>query len=243
MIGAPGNQACSVSPANGGPLNADVTNLVLSCVNVGITVTQPVSPITTEAGGTASFSLVLISQPSNSVEIPLSSNDATEGTLSIGSAIFTSVNWNTPQSVTVTGADDAAVDGNIVYAIITGPAVSTDLAYNGINAADVPLTNTDNDTSTLTISDVTVVEGSGVNTQATFNVSSSTAVIGGFTVSYSTANGSATAPADYTTAAGILNFVGNVGEVQTLQVTVIGDLVTESSEDFLVNLVCRRMPA
>ena len=31
------------------------------------------------------------------------------------SLTFTNANWNTPQTVTVTGVDDLVVDGNIAY--------------------------------------------------------------------------------------------------------------------------------
>ena len=49
------------------------------------------------------------------------------------------------QTVTVTGVDDLIVDGNILYTIIIGAATSSDLSYNGLNPADVGLTNLDND--------------------------------------------------------------------------------------------------
>ena len=48
--------------------------------------------------------------------------------------------------MTVTGVDDAVVDGPITYTIVTAPAVSTDPNYNTRDAADVLVTNTDNDT-------------------------------------------------------------------------------------------------
>jgi hypothetical protein len=50
-----------------------------------------------------------------------------------------------PQTVTVTGVNDAIYDGNIAYTIITGAAASADPHYQGMNAADVSATNNDND--------------------------------------------------------------------------------------------------
>ena len=55
-------------------------------------------------------------------------------------------NWNVPQTVTVTGVNDNLVDGNQLYTIITGAATSGDPAYNGVNPADVSVTNIDNET-------------------------------------------------------------------------------------------------
>ena len=49
------------------------------------------------------------------------------------------------QTVTVTGVDDALDDGDVAYTIVTAAATSTDVTYNGVNAADVAVTNTDND--------------------------------------------------------------------------------------------------
>jgi len=53
------------------------------------------------------------------VTVGLSSSDASEGTVSPASLTFTAANWNTPQTVTVTGVDDPQVDGSVAYTIIT----------------------------------------------------------------------------------------------------------------------------
>ena len=42
-------------------------------------------------------------------------------------------------------------DGNIAYTIVTAAAVSADGNYNGLNPADVSVTNTDNDTAGITV--------------------------------------------------------------------------------------------
>ena len=45
--------------------------------------------------------------------IALSSSDTTEGTVGPASLTFTTANWNVAQTVTVTGVDDAVVDGDV----------------------------------------------------------------------------------------------------------------------------------
>ena len=40
-------------------------------------------------------------------------------------------------------------DGNVVYQVVTAPAVSADPGYSGLDAADVTVTNLDNDTAGL----------------------------------------------------------------------------------------------
>ena len=112
---------------------------------IGITVTPTSGLETTEAGGSASFNVVFDSQPTDDVTIDLSSSDTTEGMVSTTSLTFTSSNWNTPQTVTVTGVDDSIQDGDRAYSIITDAATSTDSNYNGFNAADVSVRNLDDD--------------------------------------------------------------------------------------------------
>ena len=47
------------------------------------------------------------------------------------------------------------VDGDVAYTIVTAPAMSTDPNYNGVNAADVAVTNTDNDAAGITVTPTT----------------------------------------------------------------------------------------
>jgi hypothetical protein len=84
------------------------------------------------------------------VTIAISSSDTTEGSVSPASLTFTAANWNTPQTVTVTGVDDTIYDGNIAYTAVIAAAASTDSLYNGINPADIALTNSDNDSPPAT---------------------------------------------------------------------------------------------
>ena len=67
------------------------------------------------------------------------------------SVTFTTANWNLAQTVTVTGVNDDLDDGDVAYTIVTAAATSSDPAYSGLNAADVSLTNTDNDTAGITV--------------------------------------------------------------------------------------------
>jgi len=172
----------TTSDANYNGLNPDdvsVTNIDND--TAGITVNPTSGLTTTEAGGTDTFTVVLNTQPTANVTIGLSSSDATEGTVAPATVTFTSGTWNTPQTVTVTGVDDALVDGNISYTIVTAADTTTsDANYNGLNPDDVSVTNTDDDTAGITItptSGLTTTEAGGtatftivLNTQPTANV-------------------------------------------------------------------------
>jgi hypothetical protein len=147
----------------------------------GFTVTPTSGLVTMEGGGTATFTVKLNSQPTANVALGLSSSDATEGTASPSNLTFTTSNWSTAQTVTVTGSDDWVDDGNIAYTIITAAAVSVDPNYSGLNPADVSVINVDDDTAGFTVeptSGLVTTEGGGtatfaikLNSQPTANVS------------------------------------------------------------------------
>jgi hypothetical protein len=108
------------------------------------------SPEINKAGGTALFTVTLNSEPATDVTIGISSSDLSEGTVSTGSLTFTSSNWATPQTVTVTGVDDAVDDGDIPYTIHT-TASSADPLYDAIDPEDVSVTNLDDETAGITL--------------------------------------------------------------------------------------------
>ncbi|MDZ4729818.1 MAG: hypothetical protein SH820_07740 [Xanthomonadales bacterium] len=128
-----------------------------------------ISDNTTEAAGTATFSVVLNTQPSADVNIGLSSNDITEGTVTQLNLVFTNANWATPQVVTVTGVNDDIDDGDVIYSIITAAATSADSNYQGINPADVSVTNLDDDTAGIEVSLASGDTGE-IGTTATFTI-------------------------------------------------------------------------
>jgi uncharacterized protein (TIGR03382 family) len=110
----------------------------------GVVVT-PISGPTTEAGGTATFTMVLSMAPTADVTVGVSSNNLLEGTVTPASWTFTIGNWATPQVFTVTGVDDTVLDFGVTYTIVTAPAISTDGNFSGTNPADVTVVNNDDE--------------------------------------------------------------------------------------------------
>jgi mono/diheme cytochrome c family protein len=131
------------------PADVAVTNIDNEVPPPGVITVDPVAGLTTsENGDAATFTIVLGTVPTQTVTIGLSSNNAAEGTVLPASVAFTATNYNVPQTVTVTGVNDLAapmVDGDIVYSVVTAPAISADPAYSGLDASDVSVTNTDDD--------------------------------------------------------------------------------------------------
>ncbi|MEM7048277.1 MAG: IPTL-CTERM sorting domain-containing protein [Acidobacteriota bacterium] len=126
---------------------------------VGAVVTPDATPLTTdESGTTASFSVVLTSEPLAAVNIELFSSDVTEGTLSTAVLSFDAGNWDMPQTVTVTGQADDFDDNDLDYTISLLPdADSADPFYAVFDPNDVAAVNLDDDTAGFTIVPLDVV--------------------------------------------------------------------------------------
>lgn len=89
--------------------------------------------------------------------------------------------------------------------------------------------------ATLRIDDVERVEGNAGSSAFVFSVSLDNALGTPVSVQFATADGSATAPADYASTSGTLNFSGST-TLQVVSVDVAGDAAVEPTEEFVVNL-------
>jgi hypothetical protein len=87
----------------------------------------------------------------------------------------------------------------------------------------------------MVVNDVMVTEGDSGTKQAVFNITLSAASADPVTVAYATADGSATAPADYAAASGTLTF--SPGETsKTVTIFVAGDTKDEHHETYILGL-------
>ncbi len=197
----------------------------------GIAVVPTAGLEVSETGQNATFDIVLTSQPTADVTIPLASSDSGEATLSTPAVTFTPDNWNTPQRITVTGVDDDQVDGTVQLSVRTAAAVSADPIFSGIDATDVAVRNLDDDRATLSVADVRVSEGDDPGAAATlvFTAAVSHAVAGGFSVDFATAADTASQE-DFDARSGTLRFQGTAGETQTISVPITADGVVEADE-------------
>jgi hypothetical protein len=217
--------AVSIDPTYNGfnPANVSVTNLDDDVT--GITVTPTSGMVTTEAAGTATFTLVLMSQPTSDVTIPISSSDSTEGNVSTSLVTFTAANWNVPQTVTVTGVNDFVDDGDIAYMIVTAPVSRGDGTYDRFNAADVSVTNSDNDTAGITVTPTSGLVTTEVGGAATFTIVLTTQPTADVTLgvsSHDTTEGTVS-PASFTFTA------ANWYVPQTVTVTGVDDFVDDAN--------------
>ncbi len=104
----------------------------------------------TEGDTTDSYTLVLGSSPSADVTITVSPDAQT--VVSPGTVIFTSSDFSTAQTVTVTAVNDATVEGNHT-STISHSVASSDANYNGISISSVTVVVTDNDNPGVTVTE------------------------------------------------------------------------------------------
>ncbi|HKQ57734.1 MAG TPA: Calx-beta domain-containing protein [Candidatus Eisenbacteria bacterium] len=223
--------AVSLDPTYVGinPANVSVTNTDNDVA--GVTVTPTAGLVTSEAGGTATFTVVLTSQPSANVTIGIASSDVTEGTAAPASLTFSSANWSSPRTVTVTGVDDPAVDGPVAYTVVTASATSSDANYNGMNPADVSVSNTDNDAAGITVTPTSGLVTSEAGGTATFTVRLNSQPAADVTIGLMTSD-----VTEGTVAPASLTFTSaNWNVPQTATVTGVDDLIDDGSVGYTIN--------
>jgi len=196
----------------------------------GVTVNPISGLVTTEGEGTDSFTVVLDTQPSADVTIDITSSDPGEGTVSAASITFTTANWDTPQTITVTGVDDISSDGNVVYTIQTGPITSTDTDYSAINPDDVSVTNSDDDEASITVSRTSgleTTEGTGTDS---FTIVLNTEPTAGVTINLSSSD-----PGEGTVSPASITFTDSTwNNPRTIVVTGVDDDVDDGDIGYTV---------
>ena len=101
---------------------------------------------TSELGKAAQYSVSLSSAPAKNVTVHFTSRDKTEGEVKRPDLVFTPANWNTPQTLEITGVDDFEDDGIVSYEV-TGKLVTDDASYARAMVPAIQLMNlTDGDT-------------------------------------------------------------------------------------------------
>src|SRR5262249_16742522 len=180
--------ATSTDPNYSGRNPADVAVTNNDNDVAGITVAPTAGLVTGEWGSTATFTVVLNTQPVANVTIPVTSTDLTEGTVAPASLTFTAANWNVPQTVTVTGLDDPAKDRTITFNIPPGAATSADPNYSGINPADVRVTHQDGDQAGITVAPVAGLTTTEAGGTATFTVQLNTLPVTNVTIPLASSN-------------------------------------------------------
>ena len=196
-----------------------------------------------EAGDTDSYTLVLDTEPTHSVAITVTSGtpgaatvEGSGGTAGATATLtFTRGNWNQPQTVTVTGVDDAVDNPSSRSSVITHSAASSDAVYDEIDIASVTATVTDDDTPTVTFGTAAYTAGEAWGSRSVdVVVNVSPAPASDITVAY-TVQGTATQDDDYTALTGsVAVSSGNTSVV--IPIAVIDDDIDDDDETIILML-------
>ncbi|MEM1182566.1 MAG: IPTL-CTERM sorting domain-containing protein, partial [Acidobacteriota bacterium] len=191
-----------------------------------------------DGAATFSFAVTLTGDVAGGFTVPFATQDGTatvadgDYATAAGTLTFTGADGEV-QTVDVTVNGDATVEADETFRVVLDVASNADVA---VVDGDATGTIANDDSAELTLDEVSRAETDGA-TVFTFTVSLSGDVAGGFTVLFSTEDGTAAvADGDYDAASGVLTFSGTDGETQSLDVTVNGDVVVEPDETFQVRL-------
>ncbi|MDF1695591.1 MAG: T9SS type A sorting domain-containing protein, partial [Saprospiraceae bacterium] len=122
----------------------------------GITLTSPAGS-TSETGTTTTFTAVLKTEPTSDVVLDVSSANTAENTVSPATLTFSTLDWDSPQTITVTGVDDALLDGDqtTTISVTSNNAMTSDMDYQDL-LESVDVTNLDDEV--ITNNDVRINE-------------------------------------------------------------------------------------
>ena len=195
-----------------------VTVTIADNDTAGVTV-SPTAVTATEGGATGSYTVALDTQPTGTVTVTVG-DTSDDITASPETLTFTTANWNTAQTVTVTADDDSIAEGEE-----TATLTHSVSDYGTVTTADsVTVTIADNDTAGVTVSPTAVTATEGGAT-GSYTVALDTQPTGTVTVTVGDTSDDITASPEtltFTTA--------NWNTAQTVTVTADDDSIAEGEE-------------
>ena len=189
----------------------------------GITITPTVLPVT--EGGTATYTVVLDSEPAGDVTVTVDDpTDNTDVTTDPASLTFTTTDWDVPQTVTVSAAQDE--DAADETATIGHTVVSDYTDYSGIGASSLAVAVTDDEVAaSFATSTYTVSEGSSVIVKVTLSNTPGQETV----IPVTRANEGGASDSDYSGIPASLTFGSNDTE-RTFEFLAKADALSDSGE-------------
>ncbi|MBF2755722.1 MAG: hypothetical protein ISN29_10775 [Gammaproteobacteria bacterium AqS3] len=224
-------QAVTVSAAQDDDTANDSATLTLGAngvrsETVSVTVTDDdvelelsASSLAVDEGSSDTFTVQLESTPNSNVTVNLASDDTDIATVSPATLTFTSSNWGTAQTVTVSGVQDNNATDATTSIKLTGTAITP-------QTVSVSVTDDDEDTLVLSPTSQTIDEGE----DGSFSVRLAWEPSGSRTVILESNND------DVTVSPTTLTFTaGNYSDAQTVMITAAADS-DAASEDVTITL-------
>lgn len=217
------------------PADIIVTNTDIQTSNVSVTPTN----LVVDENSNTTFTVQLNSRPTGDVVITLSSSDPRTAIVTGSNRLtFTSANFNTPQTVTVTGVPDNNFTVDRVATIVTSNATSSDPNFNNLAVPDVTV-NVQNTETAFNVTPLTGLTTSEDGRTSTFTVQLRSAPTGDVNISLAVDNTreallstpTNTRPAG----AAVLTFnASNFNVAQTITVTGQDDNLVDGDQPFAV---------
>jgi hypothetical protein len=140
---------------DGNPGTAALLHVEYQAPGVTIVETAGATDVSETGPTSDTYTIVLDTQPAATVNIAVDPDDQTDLGAGPGSAItltFDDLDWDQPQTVTVTAVDDAVVEGAHT-STITHAATSADPHYDALAVADVVAAVADNDVAAVLVTE------------------------------------------------------------------------------------------
>jgi hypothetical protein len=216
----------------GGGNAAASTSATVTYAGQAVAIVPSTVSLGVSEGSTASMTVKLSAAPAGSVTVSVAriSGDS-DLSVDFGSShTFTSSDWDTGKIVRFRAAEDAdTANGSAMFRF----------SASSLPNVDVTVTEQDNDglpsagTFQFTASNYPVNENDGT---VVLTVTRTGGSSGAVSVSYATANGTATAGSDYSAASSTLSWANGDTANKTITVPILNDSTPESSETFTVAL-------
>jgi hypothetical protein len=190
-----------------------------------------------EQGGSVSITVNRVNGSDGPVSVNYTTADgsATQGVGNDYTTTSGTLNWaagdTTPQSFNVPILDDNALEGNEDFTVSLNTPINGTIGVPG----SATVTITDDPAGTLQFSAAST-NGTEEAGSVTLTVTRTGGTEGPLSVNYQTNDGTATAPSDYVTEAGMVTFPAGDATPQTIDITLVDDAVNEGSEMFTVTL-------
>ena len=213
--------------------------------NAELSIAGPASNVA--EGSDASFTVTLSESVAAEVTVawsaPLATDAAESSDLSATSGTVTfpaNSSAGATQTITITASDDALSETSESFTVTLGTITSTLSSQLSLKsgASSATATISESDPITINISGPTSVDEGDTTTNYTVSLSpAGVKPTADLTVSYATANGTATAGSDYTAKSGTLTFTNTAAGSQTFTVQTTEDNVDEGTgETFTVSI-------
>ena len=135
----------TVSTSTNQGTNLGVIKLIKIDSEAGIVVSETNgSTITFEQGSSDDINVCLSKAPTSNVVLTINVGNTNEGKTDISTVTFTKDNWNTDQTVTITGLPDNIIDGDTKYDLtISVDKENSDALYAEVKPVTISVTNID----------------------------------------------------------------------------------------------------